>query len=104
MASCVWAGGASGALPAQRPGSLRVIPFPGTPDSSPSSQVIFSALAPSDLRSVTVVGSRSGRHRGRLQALPAAAGTSFVPAREFTPGETVHVTAVLSSPQAGTAS
>jgi Arylsulfotransferase (ASST) len=83
---------------------LRVIPFPGTPDAARTSRVIFSALRPSDLRSVTATGSRSGRHGGRLQELPAAAGTAFVPARPFTSGETVHVTATLSSPGAGTAS
>jgi hypothetical protein len=84
--------------------ALRVIPFPGTPDASPSTGVIFSALRPSDLRSVTVKGSRSGRHPGRLEALPAGGGTEFLPGHAFTPGETVRVTAELTSRGAGTAS
>jgi Arylsulfotransferase (ASST) len=83
--------------------ALHVIPFPGTPDASPSTGVIFSALQPSDLRSVRVIGARSGRHSGRLATLPARAGTEFVPARPFAPGETVRVTANLRSSRDGTA-
>src|SRR5947209_12451219 len=83
---------------------LRVNPFPGTPDASPQSEIIFSALAQSDLASVTVVGSRSGRHTGHLITLPDHAGAAFVPDRPFTPGEHVRVMAALTSPQAGTAS
>lgn len=84
--------------------ALAVIPFPGTPDASLASQVIFSALRPSELRRVTVFGSRTGIHSGRLATLPAGAGTAFVPARRFASHEQVTVTAVLSSPAAGTAS
>ena len=86
------------------PIGLRVIPFPGTPDAPPASRIIFSALRPSDLRSVTVTGSRSGAHRGRLEPLPAGAGTAFVPDHPFTADETVRVDAALSSPRAGTES
>jgi hypothetical protein len=82
---------------------LHVVPFPGTPDASPSSAVIFSALRPWELRSVTVTGSQSGGHRGRLEALPANAGTEFVPDLPFTAGETVRVSAHLSSVGAGAA-
>jgi hypothetical protein len=83
---------------------LHVIPFPGTPDASAQSQVIFSSLAPADLRSVTVVGSRSGLHAGHLSVLPDDAGTAFVPDHPFTDGEHVQVSAALRSPRAGTAS
>jgi hypothetical protein len=71
--------------------TLAVIPFPGTPDASPQSQVIFSSLVPRQIRGLTVTGSVSGRHGGRLSVLPAGAGTAFVPARPFTPGERVSV-------------
>jgi Arylsulfotransferase (ASST) len=83
---------------------LNVNPFPGTPDASPQSQIIFSALARSDLASVDVQGSRSGLHLGRLITLPDQAGVAFVPNRPFTPGERVQVSASLTSAQAGTAS
>ncbi len=90
-------------VPSQ-PTGLHVIPFPGTPDAAASSDIIFSSLRPSDIRSVTVTGSSSGVHAGRLQALPDRAGTAFVPSGQFTPGEHVSVTALLTSASAGTAS
>jgi Arylsulfotransferase (ASST) len=81
---------------------LHVVPFPGTPDASPASQIIFSSLTPSDLQSVTVTGSISKSHRGKLVSLPDRAGTAFRPAQPFTAGERVHVTATLSSAEPGT--
>lgn len=86
------------------PVGLHVMPFPGTPDASPLSQISFPALAPSQLTSVTVQGSRSGPHNGRLSALPDGRGTAFVPDSPFLPGERVSVRAALSSPAAGIAS
>ncbi|HEY3946131.1 MAG TPA: arylsulfotransferase family protein [Solirubrobacteraceae bacterium] len=82
---------------------LDALPFPGTPDASPSAQITFPALLPSELKSVTVTGSSSGRHAGRLLALPGRRGTAFVPHRKFSAGEHVTVKARLSSPAAGTA-
>ncbi len=83
--------------------TLNVLPFPGTPDASPESQISFPALAPSDLKTVTVEGALSGQHSGRLSALPDSRGTAFVAAKPFTPGERVSVDAELSSAAAGTA-
>jgi hypothetical protein len=83
---------------------LHVIPFPGTPDVTPGSPVIFSSLRPAALASVKVTGSRSGAHRGRLLALPDGDGTAFYPSRPFVPGESVSVTAVLRSAAGGAAS
>jgi hypothetical protein len=90
-ASAAWAAG------------LHVIPFPGTPDAAPATQLIFSALRPAEIRSVQVIGSHSGRHRGHLSPLPAGAGTAFVPDRPFLPGERVRVHAGLASAAAGAA-
>jgi hypothetical protein len=70
---------------------LRMIPFPGTPDASPTSHVIMSSLQRRQIGSLTVTGSVTGRHRGRLTVLPDGAGTAFVPARPFAPGERVRV-------------
>jgi hypothetical protein len=61
-------------------------------------------LQPSELTKVIVTGSSSGRHMGRVEALPDGAGTAFLPYQPFTSGEQVQVTATLSSPAAGTAS
>ena len=99
-----WVPPATAPLVLEPSGGLRVIPFPGTPDASPSSHVIFSAIRPSEVHVVSVVGSRSGAHVGRLSALPAGAGTVFVPDQPFRPGEAVRVDATLRSPRAGTQS
>jgi hypothetical protein len=83
---------------------LHVIPFPGTPDVTPRSPVIFSSLSPAELAWVRVSGSRSGLHPGHLQSLPDGDGTAFYPTRPFQAGESVSVTARLRSAQDGTAS
>jgi hypothetical protein len=90
--------------PRPAPSSLDVQPFPGTPDASTQTAISFPALAPSELRSLSVTGSRSGAHSGRLTALPDGQGTAFRPSRPFVSGERVSVTARLSSAAAGTAS
>ena len=82
---------------------LDVQPFPGTPDASPGTDISFPALSPAQLRAVTVTGSRSGLHRGRLHALPAGRGAAFTPARPFESGDKVTVRAWLRSPAAGSA-
>jgi hypothetical protein len=91
-----WSGGSD-------PG-LHVMPFPGTPDASPMSQLTFSALERSELRSVSVVGGVSGRHAGHVVELPDGSGTAFVPDHPFAGSETVRVSAVLRSAADGTAS
>jgi hypothetical protein len=82
------------AAPASRAAGLAVIPFPGTPDASPSTTIIFSSLRPTAIRSLRVIGSRTGRHAGRLTQLPDGAGAGFVPDAAFAPGERVSVSAV----------
>jgi hypothetical protein len=94
---------APSALP-PAPSGLDVQPFPGTPDAAPTTDVSFPALTPEELRSVAVIGSRSGPHAGRLHALSNGRGTTFTPARPFSSGERVSVRALLRSPAAGTAS
>lgn len=92
------------ASPAMARQALHVIPFPGTPDASPSSHIIFSSLRRPDLRTVLVAGTHSGTHPGRLVSLPDDAGIAFIPDQPFASGEKVSVTAALSSAAAGTAS
>jgi hypothetical protein len=95
---------AAPSAPPFAPRGLDVQPFPGTPDASPGSDVSFPALTPGELRSVAVIGSRSGLHPGRLHALPDGRGTAFTPAQPFQSGERVSVRALLRSRAAGTAS
>jgi hypothetical protein len=82
---------------------LDVLPFPGTPDASPGTDVDFPAVSQGQLGAVRVVGSRSGRHRGRLSAQPDGRGTAFSPDRQFAEGERVSVTACLRSAAAAAA-
>ena len=84
-------------------GALDVQPFPGTPDVSPQADIGFPALAPRQIEKLTVTGSRSGPHRGRLSPLPGGHGVSFEPLHAFTEGERVFVRATLTSPAGGTA-
>jgi hypothetical protein len=103
LAGCLILAAASGCGSTAAEAGLRVFPFPDTPDASPQSEVGFLSLSPSDLRSVTVEGSRSGRHSGRIEALPNGTGASFIPEVPFTPGERVSVRAELVSETAGLA-
>jgi hypothetical protein len=76
---------------------VTISPLPGTPDATPSTQISFLGAPASELHDVTVVGSRSGSHSGKLYSYSTAAGASFLPARGFDEGERVTVTAVLES-------
>jgi hypothetical protein len=59
--------------------------------ASPQTQISIRGAAPRQLRDLTVSGSRSGPHLGRLVAQPDGRGTSFLPYKPFDPGETVKV-------------
>jgi Arylsulfotransferase (ASST) len=83
--------------------TLGVLPFPGTPDASPESQITFTTLQPKQIKSLSVQGSRSGAHEGHMSALPDRRGTAFVPDRPFAPGETVTVEAKLHGRHAAAA-
>jgi len=80
-------------VPAAR--ALTVSPLPDTPDASPATQISFLGAQPSDIHGVSVSGSASGSHSGRLKAYASAPGASFLPSRPFTGGETVRVSALL---------
>ena len=74
-----------------------VSPLPGTATAMPQTQISFLGAPARALSRIAVVGSRSGRHSGRLRSYAAATGASFLPAHQFTPGERVTVTARLGS-------
>jgi hypothetical protein len=81
---------ASAAAPA-----VVVSPLPGTPDAAPTTQISFLGAPGSDLRDITVIGSRSGRHAGSLRDYSTNTGGSFLPAKPFWPNEQVTVTATV---------
>jgi hypothetical protein len=82
-----------GAAAAPARAAVVAYPLPGTTTASKDTQISFRGAAPAALGGVTVRGSRSGRHRGRLRAHSDGQGASFLPARAFTPGERVTVRA-----------
>jgi len=71
--------------------SLAVSPLPDSYDASPHTQISLLGAPPGALSDVTVSGSRTGRHSGRLEAYSQGDGASFVPAKPFDSGETVNV-------------
>ena len=73
---------------------VTISPLDGTPDASPTTQISFLGVAAEDISRVSVHGSRSGTHRGRLEPYSTGTGVSYQPLRPLTPGETVKVSAV----------
>lgn len=76
-------------------GAVSVFPSPGTAAASPKSEISIRGVDPAGIGSVTVVGSKSGRHAGRLVAHADGHGASFVLSKPFAPGEHVHVATKL---------
>lgn len=74
---------------------VTISPLPGTPDASPHTQISFLGVPQSEIGDVSVVGSRSGRHSGHLEAYASAHGASFLPSRGFVQGERVQVSALV---------
>jgi hypothetical protein len=70
-------------------------PLNGTPDASPQTQVSFLGVPANEIAHVSVVGSRSGHHRGRLESYVSSPGASFLPAHPFIQGERVTVSAIV---------
>lgn len=76
-------------------GSVSVFPIPGSRVASPEAQIVFRGVSVSRLRHVTVTGSSTGGHSGRLLSDSDHDGGSFIPTRPFAPGEHVAVSAQL---------
>jgi hypothetical protein len=72
-------------------GSVTVSPLPGSRDASPLTQISFLGVPAGELRVISVVGSRTGAHSGRLAAYSQGDGASFLPSRPFAEGERVTV-------------
>ncbi len=82
-------------LPASAaPAAVSVFPVPGARFASPSTQIAFRGISPSQVGQAAVVvhGSRSGYHSGKVVGDSDGQGASFLPARQFAPGEVVSVT------------
>jgi hypothetical protein len=77
--------------------SVDVSPAPGTAMANPDTQISFLGAPAREIRSVSVSGSASGSHSGRLSAYSQGDGASFVPDKPFAAGEQVTVHAVIGA-------
>jgi Arylsulfotransferase (ASST) len=82
----------SAALAGER---VTVSPEPQSRDASATTQISMLGVPASELADVTVTGSRTGAHEGRLEAYSQGDGASFLPSRPFDDGELVSVHAKL---------
>jgi hypothetical protein len=76
-----------------------VSPAPDTGSADPHTQISFLGAPASQIRDVTVVGQRSGRHSGRVRAYSQGDGASFAPEKPFVAGERVEVSALVGPGQ-----
>jgi hypothetical protein len=76
-------------------GAVTVSPAPDTLDASYLTQISFLGVSIGDVTGITVVGSRSGAHSGRLLAYSQTDGGSYLPNKPFLQGEVVTVHAIL---------
>jgi hypothetical protein len=71
--------------------SLSVAPLPDSYDASYRTQISLLGVPAQSLAKLTVEGSRSGSHKGRLRAYSQGDGASFVLSKPLSQGETVTV-------------
>jgi len=76
-------------------GALTVSPPPGSRAASYETQISMVGVPRAQIANLTVTGSRSGAHSGRLLAYSQGDGASFIPERNFDQGEQVTVGARL---------
>ncbi|HEY2537132.1 MAG TPA: arylsulfotransferase family protein [Solirubrobacteraceae bacterium] len=80
---------------------VTVSPLPGTGDASPATQISFLGPAGTQVSGVSVVGSSSGAHSGRIQGYSTGTGASFLPSHPFRAGERVTVHATITTAAGG---
>jgi Arylsulfotransferase (ASST) len=93
LAACLLVLIVSGSLTAcsRRSGSVTVFPIPGSRVVAPGAQISFRGVPADQLGSVSVTGSLSGPHYGDVRRHSDGHGESFLPYKQFTPGERVTV-------------
>jgi hypothetical protein len=81
--------------PADAGAAVALSPLNGTPDASPQTQISFLGVPADEIAHVTVVGSHSGRHGGKLESYASSPGASFLPSHPFAQGERVTASAIV---------
>jgi hypothetical protein len=80
---------------ALQPGGVTLSPLPGSRDAAPRTQISFLGVPAAEITNVSVTGTSSGKHSGRLDPYSQGDGASFVPSHPFAEGERVKVNAKL---------
>jgi hypothetical protein len=75
---------------------VTVSPAPQSRDASSETQISLLGVPAGELTGVSVRGSRSGTHAGRLLAYSQGDGASYVPSKPFAEGELVSVRGAAS--------
>jgi hypothetical protein len=73
------------------PQVVSAFPIPGARVAAPQTQITFRGITRGHVGRVTVTGSSTGRHTGRVVFDSDGDGASFLPAKPFAPGERVSV-------------
>jgi Arylsulfotransferase (ASST) len=94
-AAMTLAAAAEGAHPDGHAPALALSPLNGTPDASPQTQISFLGVPAKEIANIVVIGSRSGRHYGRLESYASSPGASFLSSRPFAQGERVTASALV---------
>ena len=89
IAAAAALGPAAGAQAASAP--VSVFPVAGGRVAAPSTQITLRGVPAGQLGAISVTGSKSGTHTGRVVSDSDGQGASFIPSRSFSPGETVTV-------------
>ncbi len=77
--------------PAMAGAEVSAFPVPGMVTATKGTQISFRGTPLPSLRNLSVTGSRSGRHSGRLRVHSDGLGASFITQRPYLAGETVRV-------------
>jgi Arylsulfotransferase (ASST) len=78
-----------------------VSPGPETDTANPNTQISFLGVPAAEIRVLSVVGSRSGRHSGRLHRYSQGDGASFAPDTPLQAGERVAVRTMIGAGNGG---
>ena len=77
-------------------GPVSAFPSPGTPAAAARTEISLRGVAPDEIGTVRVTGSRSGAVAGELQPHSDGRGASFVPAERLRGGERISVATDLA--------
>jgi hypothetical protein len=88
--------GTTGSRAAAPAVSVSVFPIAGDTVADPTTQLTFRGVPASQLGTITVTGSHSGVHTGKVEGDSDGQGGSFLPTKPFTAGETVTVRTALN--------